>query len=144
MEKRKQERERKKEEERRIKMARASRFMIRYKISLIALHGLLIKPPPPSRLGLGLGLRLGLRLGWGGAKKNCLRQERGPSPAPPPSFSLSSPPPLLPSPSPLPPSSSPFALLHREERGEKIDGRMPPPPSHLKTQKYVLRWGGGG
>ncbi len=43
-----------KKEERRKKMTRASRFMIRYKISLIALHGLLIKPPPPSTLGLGI------------------------------------------------------------------------------------------
>jgi hypothetical protein len=41
-------RERKKEGKRK-KMARASRFMIRYKISLIALQGLLRKPPPPSR-----------------------------------------------------------------------------------------------
>jgi hypothetical protein len=43
--KRENKRERKKKEERGKKMARASRFMIRYKISLIALHGLLIKPP---------------------------------------------------------------------------------------------------
>ena len=42
-------------DERRKKMARASRFMIRYRISLIALHGLLIKPPPPSRLGFAYG-----------------------------------------------------------------------------------------
>jgi hypothetical protein len=55
----KRENKREKERRKKKKMTRASRFMIRYKISLIALDGLLIKPPPPSWLGLGLGLGLG-------------------------------------------------------------------------------------